>query len=77
MSVNVRLAVGVTQDQADSSTDSLVALWLAQPRNIAGAINMSGLPDPIGPNALIKWIVTPEVWGAQVGGGTGMLAYCW
>jgi hypothetical protein len=66
VSVSVRLAVGVTEQQAESNTDTLVALWLAQPRNIAGAINMSGLPDPIGPNALIKWIVTPEIWGAQV-----------
>lgn len=41
-------------------------MWLAQPRNIAGAINASGLPDPIGPDSLIKWIVTPQIWGAEV-----------
>lgn len=66
VSVNMRLAVGVTQQQADSNTDTLVAIWLAQPRNFAGTVNMSGLPDPVGPDALIKWIVEPEIWGAWV-----------
>lgn len=62
MSLTIRLAVGVTEAQAAANTDSMLAAWLAQPRNIRNAISLSGVPDPIGPNALIKWLLTPEIW---------------
>jgi hypothetical protein len=66
VSLTIRLAVGVTEAQAAADTDSRLAAWLAQPRNIRNAITLSGVPDPIGPHALIKWLLTPEIWVSPV-----------
>jgi hypothetical protein len=66
VSLAIRLAVGITEAQAAAGTDKLLASWLAQPRNIRSAIAVSGVPDPIGPNALIRWLLAPEIWVAPV-----------
>ena len=67
VSLAIRLAVGITEAQAAAGTDKLLASWLAQPKNIRSAIAVSGVPDPIGPNALIRWLLAPEIWVAPVG----------
>jgi len=66
VSLAIRLAVGVTEAQAAADVDHLLAAWLAQPRNIRSAIAISGVPDPIGPDAIIKWLLTPEIWVSPV-----------
>ena len=85
VSLAIRLAVGITEVQAATNTDQLLATWLASPTNIRNAIVRSGVQDPIGPGAIIKWLMTPEIWVAPVSrwaGGvckTGCLpgAECW
>lgn len=67
VSLAIRLAIGVTEAQAGAGTDTMLANWLAVPRNIRSAIAVSGVPDPIGPNALIKWLLPPEIWLSPVG----------
>eukprot|EP00775_Hariotina_reticulata_P001955 gene1955-2283_t len=62
ISLSVRLAVGVTGAQAAAGTDEALADWLSQPRNIRNAIAASGMPDPFGPDALVKWLQLPEIW---------------
>lgn len=66
VSVAIRLAVGVTEGQAAAGTDHAVASWLSYPANIRNAIALSGVPDPIGPDALIKWMLRPEIWVSTV-----------
>lgn len=66
VSLAIRLAVGITEAQAAAGTDQLLANWLAQPTNIRNAIAISGVHDPIGPDAIIKWLLTPEIWVAPV-----------
>lgn len=56
----------MTDAQAAADVDKLLAAWLAQPRNIRSAIAISGVPDPIGPDAIIKWLLPPEIWVSQV-----------
>jgi len=66
VSLSVRLAVGVTSAQAAAGTDEALADWLSQPRNIRNAIAASGMGDPFGPNALVKWLQLPEIWVQRV-----------
>lgn len=70
VTVAVRLAVGFTPTQQAAHTDVVVANWLSQPSNIAQAIAASGIANPIGPDALVKWLIKPEIWHAVVRAGT-------
>jgi hypothetical protein len=66
VSLGIRLAVGITSKQQAAGTDALLAGWLAIPANVYAGIRASGLPDPVGPHALIKWMMQPEIWDAPV-----------
>jgi hypothetical protein len=68
VSLTIRLAIGITDAQAGAGTDKVLAAWLAQPSNIRNAISLSGVRDPIGPYALIKWLLPPEIWVSPVSG---------
>jgi hypothetical protein len=66
VSLGIRLAVGITSKQQAAGTDAVLAAWLANPANVYAGIRASGLPDPVGPHALIKWLMQPEIWDAPV-----------
>ncbi|KAF6264715.1 hypothetical protein COO60DRAFT_16939 [Scenedesmus sp. NREL 46B-D3] len=67
VSLGIRLAVGITPSQQEAGTDAVLGGWLANPANVYAGIRASGLPDPVGPHALIKWMLRPQIWDAPPG----------
>jgi hypothetical protein len=61
VSLDIQLAVGITDSQEAAGADQAMAAWLAQPGGVISAINNNpGLT--FGPDLLIKWLKTPEIW---------------
>jgi hypothetical protein len=59
VSLDIQLAVGITDSQEAAGTDEALAAWLAQP----GAMIQSLASNPaFGSDLLIKWLKTPEIW---------------
>jgi hypothetical protein len=61
VSLDIQLAVGITDSQEAAGADQAMAAWLAQPGGVISAINNNpGMT--FGPDLLIKWLKTPEIW---------------
>ncbi|WIA40129.1 hypothetical protein OEZ86_013530 [Tetradesmus obliquus] len=61
VSLDIQLAVGVTDSQQAAGTDQALAAWLAQPGGLISAVSSS--PElAFGSDLLIKWLKTPEIW---------------
>jgi hypothetical protein len=60
VSLSVRLAVGMTAAQVAAGTDVALAEWLAQPSTAQAVARMYA------PDAVIRWLHTPEIWYQKV-----------
>eukprot|EP00879_Flechtneria_rotunda_P003229 GHRR01003452.1.p1 GENE.GHRR01003452.1~~GHRR01003452.1.p1 ORF type:complete len:576 (+),score=288.95 GHRR01003452.1:4044-5771(+) len=75
VTLSIRLAVGISDAQAAAGADKQVADWLRNPTNIARAIELAGFGQPIGPDALVQWLQTPEIWVQKPGGTAAVPSY--
>jgi hypothetical protein len=60
VSLSVRLAVGMTAAQVASGADVALAQWLAEPATAQAVARMYA------PDAVIRWLHTPEIWFQKV-----------